>query len=69
METQKVITRKNLPSSLPLPFTMLVYLYLDRFNPAEWVWGVVATVLVIIWLSVLYSIATENRVDIFSGKN
>jgi len=61
----KVIARKNTPTGLPIFTTVVIYLMLDKFHAAPWVWGAVGTLLIIIWIAAIIRICTEKSVDIF----
>jgi hypothetical protein len=61
----KVIDHKNLPSRIPLWQTAVTYLLLDRFHASGWVWGVCATLWVILWISFFMERNNERSIDIF----
>lgn len=61
----KVISRKNLPTRLPVLFTLVVWLLLDRFDPAGWVHGAVWAVVVLLWVACIFQLAKEREVDVF----
>jgi len=65
----KKISRKNLPAYLPFNLTAITYLLLDKFHAAGWVYGVAYTLLALIWIGALTSIAKEESVDILNGKS
>ena len=48
--TRTVIPWSQLPAQLPIQTTALVYLLLEHFNAPGWVWGVVCTMLALIWV-------------------
>ena len=64
MKNEKVISVKNLPARFPVLTTAVSYLYLDKYNAAGWVWGVVGTVLAILWILVVIVKAYEEETDI-----
>lgn len=64
MNKLRYISPKNLPPSLPILTTAVVYLLLDKFNASQLVWGIVITLLVIYWLSVLFAVITADLVDV-----
>lgn len=66
---RKVIARGQLPTSFPITSTAVCWLVLDRLRPSGWVWGVAGTVLVILWLVVIYAICTEDSVELTDLKN
>lgn len=61
----KVIATKNLPMPMPLQFSLICYLLLDKFQAAGWVWGVVCTVLAFVWFAYFYALATHEYIDLF----
>lgn len=42
-----------LPTRLPIGLTAIVYLILDRFDAPGWVWGVVGTVMALLWIGAI----------------
>jgi hypothetical protein len=58
------IDTKHMTFGIPLQLTAIVYLLLDKFQAAGWVWGVVGTLLALIWLVGIISILTAKYVDI-----
>ena len=68
MNKTKVISNKNFPVPMPLQFSAIVYLLLDKFHADSWVWGVVCTILAIFWIAYFVCIATSDYVDIFEKR-
>ncbi len=66
---QKKIDRKNLPAKLPVTSTIVAIMAMDYWNAAEWIWGAVVIVGLIIWIACLWSVSNENNIDIFKNKN
>ena len=64
----KVIHAKNLPVRFPVAGTIACYLLLEHFTAPGWVYGVVFTVLGIIWVGGVFQLARQSAVDIFEGK-
>ena len=62
-----VIKRSNLSIRLPVLLTAVVYLLLDRFHPADWVWGAVGALFVLIWIGALVAWFKEDEVNIFEN--
>jgi hypothetical protein len=62
-----VIKKSNLPTRLPVLLTAVVYLLLDRFHPADWVWGAVGAVFVLVWIGAFVAWFKEDEVDIFEN--
>lgn len=50
MKRHKVVSNKNLPMRLPIFPTITLWLLLDRLDAAVWVWSVVGTLWVILWI-------------------
>jgi len=63
MSKKFVVSRKSLPTSLPIQVTVIGYLLLDKFHPAEWVWGAVVLFLVLLWINSIILIINEEQVD------
>lgn len=69
MEKTKTISRKNLPAKIPGTTFLVWVLALDYWNAPGWLWGVVITIMVIILLSIIYSIFWKSEsIDIFEEK-
>jgi hypothetical protein len=60
----KVISHKNLPTRLPIWTTVTAGLLLDRFSSPDWVWGIVGTLFVIVWIVCIISIRTQDHVEL-----
>lgn len=65
---KKVISRENLPTRLPLQFTALCWLLLDRIESPGWVQGAAWTIVAIVWIGSIISIRREHDVDIFGSR-
>lgn len=48
----KVISAKYLPSKLPVVGTIAWGLLLKEWHVSQWVWGVFATLAIIVWIAV-----------------
>ena len=58
---------KNLPVKFPVTFTLILWLYLDKYNAPEWILAVIATLMIILW-AIIYSMQRdEEKIDLFSG--
>ena len=66
---KKVISRGNLPVSSPIQLTVLVILAMDYWDGAQWVWGVVGSLLVLLWISFIISFWQHDHTDIFEDKS
>lgn len=60
----KVIPYSQLPTKLPLTFTMALMMFLDWTHMPPWVWGAAGFFLVILWLLCIAAIFTEKHVRI-----
>lgn len=58
--TRTVLPWGIMPAQLPLQTTALAYLLLDRWQAAGWVWGVVGTMLALIWVWALIRMYTDK---------
>lgn len=65
-DSKPVISRKNLPSSVPFNWTCVLFLLLDRFSAPGWVWGAVGLLVVLAWIGCLMAIYEEKHVDIIT---
>lgn len=62
---KKVISPKNLPTTLPTNFTLASYLFLDKFQVPEWAWGVWGTFIAIFWIVCIIGMLTQEYQTIF----
>ena len=65
---KKVISRKNLPTTSPLPLTILLLLAIDYWHAPEWLKGIVYFVIVIVWISKIVKVTKEIETNIFKNK-
>jgi len=61
----KVIKPSNLQAQLPFTTTGVAYLLLDKFDAAQWVWGALGVVFVLLWIAAIVKIAKCDSVDLF----
>lgn len=66
--SKKVIEYQNLPAKPPLFGTLVVWLSLDRWHAAPWLWGAIGALMLLIWISYFYGLATQQRTDIFKER-
>lgn len=64
MKPIKKIARKNLPAPLPLFPTLTLYLVLDKWDAAGWVWGAVGVVMVFIWIACIIELCVADEVNV-----
>jgi hypothetical protein len=70
MQTKrKVISKKNLPTNLPLVSSLVFWLVLDKLNAPGWAWGVVATLMIILWIVSIIDIFIREDFEILKDKN
>ena len=66
MDTKKVISRKNLPTRMPLLGTIVYATALDYWNAPQWAWGAVGLLIVVAWIGWgLSKVREEKQDDIF----
>lgn len=59
---RKVIKAKYLPTRLPIVGTVTTLLALSYWNAPGWLYGVFITLLVMIWLLVIFALVFETGV-------
>lgn len=64
----KVVSPKNEATKLPLWSTLILWLVLDKTQPSQWVWGAVATIVVLIWIAAIIAMVKQEYTDIFKDK-
>lgn len=64
MKHPKVLHPKHLPGRLPLLQTLLWYLFLDKIHAPGWVWGVMGTLMVLVWAVSIYNLIVEEKVEL-----
>lgn len=55
---KKVLSWQQMPMRSPLILSMVTWLMLDRFDAVGWVYGVVGTMVVILWIAFFCSLWT-----------
>jgi hypothetical protein len=67
---KKVIAWENMPRRSPWMFTAVIYLLLKQGHTPAWLWGVLGTLLAIIWINYIHKVFTvdEEEVDILKDK-
>lgn len=66
MKKKKVV--KNTPARLPISFTCLVYLMMDRFNASQLAWGIAGTIMAFIWVACIIAVSKQEMVDLFESE-
>lgn len=64
MKKRKVISHENMPARLPIFWTALCWLVLDRVGAPGWAWGVAGTLLVLAWIVQAIDIFRSEPVEI-----
>lgn len=64
MKHRKVLHAGQMPAKLPITWTAVVWLLMDRLKPPAFVWGVVGTWVVIIWLIAIIAVWTQDDTKI-----
>jgi len=64
MKLRRVVHGKNLPIRCPLVSTLVLWMVLDKVSAAGWVWGVVGTLVVVMWVEWLIDIFAIEHVEI-----
>lgn len=60
-----VIKRSCLPPKPPLIGCLVAYLFLDRIQAPEWIWGAVSLFYLILWIAFVVIIFKADYIDIF----
>lgn len=64
MKRRKVLDAKQMPTRLPMIGTLVWYLILDKFDAPGWLWGVMGTLFVLLWIAAVVGIWTQDSVEI-----
>ncbi len=64
MKRHKVIAHKNLPLQFPLDTGLCLYLMLDKFHAAGWLFGVLLTIYGLLAIGCLIGSLLEDRVEL-----
>ena len=65
MKIRKVVHMENMPSRPPLITTCVIFLMLDHFNSSDFVWGISAGLVFLLWVSYIILKVTEKGIKIF----
>lgn len=69
MKRYKVIAHRHMPTKLPISWTLIAYLILDRFGAPDWVWGAVIVLVGLLWVSAISLIKLETPIDLVELKD
>lgn len=64
----KVIKHTNLPAYMPINFTLIGWLYWDRYHPAQWIVTIFVIWTILLWVGCFSWNGKREHVDIFRGK-
>ena len=67
--SNKRIKASNLPMQPPLIGTLVWYLVLDRFDAPGWLWGVMGTLLAVLWIAFFVGLFMNEYVDVLNSKD
>lgn len=62
---RKVVSSRNLPTSLPALSTVVAYLVLDRFHAPEWIWTETIVLFLIWWIMCIRFIYHEDKTELW----
>lgn len=62
-----VISRRNLPTKLPLTQSIVIAIAIDYYKAPEWFCGVVITLYVIIWIACIIDFFREKDIIVFDN--
>lgn len=65
---KNVISRRNLPTRMPVLTTVICWLVLDRIAAPGWVQGAAWTFIGLLWVASLANFADERDVDVFKDR-
>lgn len=68
MDDHRVIPSKRLPVRPPIVLTVTMWLLLDRLYVSEVVWGIMGTVIAIVWIAAIYAMIVQKFADPFDDK-
>lgn len=65
MKKRRVVKRACLASKPPIMESLLFWLILDRFHAPGYAWGIVGTLVVLIWIGFVITLFSEDYRDPF----
>jgi len=65
MSDNRVIPHKRFPLRPPIGMTLLGWLFFERIGVHGWLWGVLGTLCVLVWLTWGVHALQRQEVDIF----
>ena len=67
MKKSKVINPKNLPLRPPLIGTLVWWLVFDKLDVPGWGWGVMGTLLAVVWAVWVFEFFTRDLVNVLKA--
>jgi len=64
---KRVLKPNNLPTKLPFFQTLIAMIAMDYYNAPQWVCGAVGLYVLLAWIVAIYSMATEEKQDLFKN--
>lgn len=64
---RKVISVKNFPARPPIYTTIIIWLVMDRLNASQLAYGIVGTLVFVLWVYSIYRWAHQKEVDLFEN--
>jgi hypothetical protein len=61
MGKRNVLSRKNLPTRLPLLLSIVLWLVMDRLNSPQWLYGALGAVMLLVWIAAIHQFFTEKE--------
>lgn len=61
---RRVISCKNLPMRPPIIATIVWYLFLERVNAPEWLWGLMGALLGIFWIVCIWGVNDQKQIEL-----
>lgn len=68
MKKRRVISGKQLPSNPPLVSTLVYWLALDKLAAPGWAWGVVGTIMAVIWIAWIVDAFNRESVEVIDRR-
>ena len=65
MKSKKVVSTGCLPAHLPVWPTITLWLLLERLHANPIVWGIVGTLMVMVWIGTLVQVFTQKEIELW----
>jgi hypothetical protein len=63
-----VISSANLPTTLPISWTLVGFLLLEKFSAPTWVWFAALWVYLIVWVVTIIRLRKEEQIEVFNSQ-